>query len=51
MKKEVEEQLIKLSEDFQTIMQSKIDETTKVTIVENNTYKSEVKRCSNHSWV
>lgn len=43
MKKEVEEKLIKLSEDFQTIMQTKIDATTKVTIAENNTFKTEVK--------
>lgn len=42
MKKEVEEKLIKLSEDFQTMMQSKIDSTTKITIIENSALRTEV---------
>lgn len=42
MKKEVEEKLIKLSEDFQKMLQSKIDSTTKITIAENNSLKTEV---------
>lgn len=42
MKKEVEEKLMRLSEDFQTIMQSKIDSTTRMTIIESNALKIEV---------
>jgi hypothetical protein len=42
IKKEVEEKLIRLSEDFQTMMQSKIDSTTRVTIIENDALKTEV---------
>lgn len=42
LKKEVEERLIKLSEDFQTMMQSKIDSTTKTAIIENSALRNEV---------
>ncbi|XKL64981.1 hypothetical protein PGB90_005067 [Kerria lacca] len=44
MKKEVEEKLIKLSEDFQKMLQSKIDSTTKITIAENNSLKTEMNK-------
>ncbi|XP_065203982.1 cilia- and flagella-associated protein 157 [Planococcus citri] len=44
LKKEVEERLIKLSEDFQTIMQLKIGSTTKITVAENNALKKEMNK-------
>ncbi|KAK7585928.1 hypothetical protein V9T40_000107 [Parthenolecanium corni] len=44
LKKEVEERLIKLSEDFQTMMQSKIDSTTKTAIIENSALRNEMNK-------
>lgn len=50
LKKEVEERLIKLSEDFQTIMQLKIGTTTKITVAENNALKKEVSTIIYFEW-